>query len=457
MLEGSDPQPSEHAIPVKSSSLTAGLITGLDQRFQLPAHQTHVRREALAGVTTFLAMAYISVVNPSILAQAGMDFGAVFVATCLASAFGSIAMGLLSNYPIALAPGMGQNAFFTYTVVLGSGYPWETALGAVFISGILFVLLSVLPVREWMINAIPRNLKLGISAGIGLFLAFIAFSNTGIVVADPATLVSLGDLTEPAVVLCLAGFVLILVMANRRMLGAVVVGVLVVSIIGWVTGIAEFKGLVSLPPSAAPVFLKLDIVDAFQLAMIPTILTLLLVDVFDTAGTLVGVGSRANMLDKDGKLQNLRGALLADSSATFVGALFGTSSTTSYIESAAGVEAGGRTGLTAVIVGLLFLLCLFLAPLAQSVPAYATSSALLFVACLMARGLETLDWDDYTESAPAVITALTMPLAFSIADGIGVGFIIYALLKVVAGAARQCSPAVYLVAVIFALKFVFLA
>ena len=457
MLEGSDPQPSEHAIPVKSSSLTAGLITGLDQRFQLPTHQTHVRREALAGVTTFLAMAYISVVNPSILAQAGMDFGAVFVATCLASAFGSIAMGLLSNYPIALAPGMGQNAFFTYTVVLGSGYPWETALGAVFISGILFVLLSVLPVREWMINAIPRNLKLGISAGIGLFLAFIAFSNTGIVVADPATLVSLGDLTEPAVVLCLAGFVLILVMANRRMLGAVVVGVLVVSIIGWVTGIAEFKGLVSLPPSAAPVFLKLDIVDAFQLAMIPTILTLLLVDVFDTAGTLVGVGSRANMLDKDGKLQNLRGALLADSSATFVGALFGTSSTTSYIESAAGVEAGGRTGLTAVIVGLLFLLCLFLAPLAQSVPAYATSSALLFVACLMARGLETLDWDDYTESAPAVITALTMPLAFSIADGIGVGFIIYALLKVVAGAARQCSPAVYLVAAIFALKFVFLA
>jgi len=452
LLVVADTQFFESSSPVQSSSL----ISSLTQHFRLAEHQTHLRQEALAGATTFLAMAYISVVNPSILSQAGMDFGAVFVATCLASAFGSIAMGLLSNYPIALAPGMGQNAFFTYTVVLGSGHPWETALGAVFISGVLFVILSVLPVREWMINAIPRNLKLGISAGIGLFLAFIALSNTGIVVDDPATLVSLGNLTAPAVILSLAGFVLIVVLANRRMLGAVVIGVLVVSIIGWVTGVAEFKGLVSMPPSVAPVFLQLDIVGAFQLALIPTILTLLLVDVFDTAGTLVGVGSRANMLDKDGKLANLRGALLADSSATFVGALFGTSSTTSYIESAAGVEAGGRTGLTAVIVGLLFLLCLFLAPLAQSIPAYATSSALLFVACLMARGLELLDWDDYTESAPAVITALTMPLAFSIADGIGVGFILYAGLRIVSGRMRECSPAVYFVAIVFALKFGFL-
>lgn len=436
---------------------TSSVIAGLTHRFKLAEHQTHLRNEALAGVTTFLAMAYISVVNPSILAEAGMDFGAVFVATCLASAFGSIAMGLLSNYPIALAPGMGQNAFFTYTVVLGSGHPWQTALGAVFLSGVLFVILSVLPVREWLINAIPRNLKLGISAGIGLFLAFIALSNTGIVVEDPATLVSLGNLTSPAVMLSLAGFVLIVVLANRRMLGAVVIGVLVVSAIGWITGVAEFKGLVSMPPSVAPVFLQLDIVSAFQLALIPTILTLLLVDVFDTAGTLVGVGSRANMLDKDGRLQNLRGALLADSSATFAGALLGTSSTTSYIESAAGVEAGGRTGLTAVFVGLLFLLCLFFSPLAQSIPAYATASALLFVACLMARGLELLDWDDYTESAPAVITALTMPLAFSIADGIGIGFILYASLRTVSGRIRECSPAVYFVAIVFALKFGFLA
>lgn len=432
------------------------LTSNIAAYFQNDARPVRFKDECVAGLTTFLSMAYISVVNPSILNQAGMDFGAVFVATCLAAAFGSIAMGLLGRYPVALAPGMGQNAFFTYTVVLGSGHPWQTALGAVFISGILFILLSVLPVREWLINAIPRNLKLGISAGIGLFLAFIAFHNTGIVVDNPATLVSLGDLTAMPVILCLTGLVIIIVLSGRGVMGAVIIGVLSVSIIGWLTGIAEFKGVVSLPPSADPVMFKLDILSALQLALVPTILTLLLVDVFDTAGTLVGVGTRAGMLDAQGRLPHLRGALLADSSATAVGALFGTSSTTSYIESAAGVEAGGRTGLTAVFVGLLFLLCLFFSPLAQSVPAYATGSALLFVACLMTRGLETLDWDDYSEAAPGVLTALTMPLAFSIADGIGVGFILYAALKLASGRPQDCSSAVYVVAAIFVLKFGFL-
>ncbi len=338
------------------------------------------RREALAGLTTFLAMAYITVVNPAILSEAGMDFGAVFVATCMAAAFGSIAMGLLGNYPLALAPGMGQNAFFTYAVVLGMGHPWQTALGAVFLSGILFVALSLLPFREWLINSIPRNLKLGISAGIGLFLGIIALSKAGVVVDNPATLVSLGDLTAFEPLMCLAGFVLIAALAQRGVTGAVVIGILAVSAVGWLLGEVEFQGLVSLPPSPAPVLLQLDIAGAFDISMVTVILTMLLVDVFDTAGTLVGVANRAGLARADGSLPRLGKALLADSGATVVGALAGTSSTTSYIESAAGVEAGGRTGMTAIVCGLLFLLCLLFAPLAQSVPTCATAAALLFPA-----------------------------------------------------------------------------
>lgn len=414
------------------------------------------RREALAGLTTFLAMAYITVANPAILSEAGMDFGAVFVATCLAAAFGSIAMGLLGNYPLALAPGMGQNAFFTYAVVLGMGHPWQTALGAVFLSGILFAALSLLPLRDWLINAIPRNLKLGISAGIGLFLGIIALSNAGVVVDNPATLVSLGDLTAFEPLMCLAGFVLIAALAQRGVTGAVVIGILAVSAVGWGLGEVAFKGLVSLPPSPAPVLLQLDITGAFDISMVTVILTMLLVDVFDTAGTMVGVANRAGLVRADGSLPRLGKALLADSGATVLGALAGTSSTTSYIESAAGVEAGGRTGVTAIVCGLLFLLCLLFAPLAQSVPACATAAALLFVACLMARSLADLDWSDHSESAPAVITALAMPLGYSIADGIGLGFITYAAIKLLGGQVRSCPPVVYFVAAVFALKFAFL-
>ncbi|MEM7613131.1 MAG: NCS2 family permease [Pseudomonadota bacterium] len=415
-----------------------------------------MRTEVLAGTTTFLAMAYITVVNPSILSETGMDFGAVFVATCIAAAFGSLVMGLLANYPIAQAPGMGQNAFFTFAVVIGDGHSWETALGAVFISGILFVVLSVLPVREWLINAIPRNLKLGMAAGIGLFLGFIALKNAGIVVDNSATLVGLGDIFGIEPLICLLGFVIIAALAARRFAGAVVVGILAASLIGWVSGHTPFAGVFSLPPSIAPVAFQMDIAGALQLSMITVILSFLIVDVFDTAGTLVGVATRAKLLDDNHQLPRLRRALLADSTATVVGAVAGTSSTTSYIESAAGVEAGGRTGLTAVVCGLLFLACLLLAPLAQSVPAYATASALLFVACLMARSLADLDWDDVSESAPAVIAALAMPLSFSIADGIGLGFISYALIKIVSGRALQCPAAVYVVAVIFALKYAYL-
>lgn len=431
-------------------------MSSLETLFDLKTHDSNIRIESVAGLTTFLAMAYITVVNPSILSEAGMDFGAVFVATCIAAAFGSIVMGLVANYPIAQAPGMGQNAFFTFGVVLGMGHSWQTALGAVFVSGVLFVAMSVLPIREWLINAMPRNLKLGIAAGIGLFLGFIALRNAGIVVANPGTLVGLGDIWSFEPIVCILGFVMIAALSARRVTGAVIIGILFATLLGWLGGKTEFLGIVAMPPSLEPVLLQLDIAGALQLSMVTAILSMLLVDVFDTAGTLVGVATRADLLEKDGKLPRLRRALLSDSSATVFGALSGTSSTTSYIESAAGVEAGGRTGLTAVVCGLLFLACLFFAPLAQSVPAYATASALLFVACLMARSLADVDWQDITESAPAVVAAIAMPLSFSIAEGIGLGFISYVLIKVVSGKAQQCSAASYLIALIFALKYVFL-
>jgi len=329
---------------------------------------------------------------------------------------------------------------------------WQIALGAVFISGVLFIIISVLPIREWLINSIPKSLKLGMAAGIGLFLAIIALTGGGLVVDNPATLVSLGEIATPGPILMMLGFVIIVALTARKIAGAVVIGILAVTAIAWLSGITEFKGVISAPPSASAL-LELDIAGALNMSMLTIILTLLLIDVFDTAGTLVGVATRADMLDKDGKLPRLNKALLADSGATAAGALLGTSSTTSYVESAAGVEAGGRTGLSAVVTGLLFLLCLFISPLAQSIPAFATASALLFVACLMIRSIADLDWTDVTESAPAVVGALSMPLSYSIADGIGIGFISYALIKLFAGKANECPTAVYVIAIIFALKF----
>ena len=428
----------------------------LDSYFSLGKRGSSVRIESLGGLTTFLAMAYITVVNPSILSQAGMDFGAVFVATCIAAAFGSIVMGLYGNYPIAQAPGMGQNAYFTFGVVLGMGYDWRSALGAVFLSGILFIGLSILPIREWLINSIPRNLKLGIAAGIGLFLGFIALKNGGVIVSNPATFVALGNLTHIQPVACLLAFMLIAALTARRVTGAVIIGILFATGLGWALGDIEFQGIVGMPPSPAPVLLQLDITGAMDLSMVTAILSMLIVDIFDTAGTLIGVATRADLLDAQGNLPRLNRALLSDSGATVVGALAGTSSTTSYIESAAGVEAGGRTGLTAVVCGLLFLLCLFFAPLAQSVPPYATASALLFVACLMARSLADIEWHDITESAPAVVAAITMPLSFSIAEGIGLGFISYVLIKLLSGRGRECGSAPVVVATIFSCKYVFL-
>jgi len=428
----------------------------LEQLFKLSENETTVRTEVMAGLTTFLTLAYIVFVNPSILAESGMDRGAVFVATCLAAAIGTAIMGLYANYPIALAPGMGLNAYFTYGVVLGMGHTWQVALGAVFLSGILFLILSVLPVREWIINSIPRSLKIAISAGIGLFLAIIALKNAGIVIDHPATLVTMGDLAKPEPVLAVIGFFSIAVLTARGVPGSIIISILGVTVIGAALGITENQGVVSMPPSVAPTFAQMDIAGALEIGLITIVFAFLFVDLFDTAGTLVGLAHRAGMLDERGRLPRLKKALVADSTATIAGAALGTSTTTSYIESAAGINAGGRTGLTAMTVAVLFLACLFLSPLAGTIPAYATAPALLFVACLMVRGLAEIDWDDITDVAPAVIAAIAMPLTFSIASGIGFGFITYVAVKVLSGRHQEVGPAIYVLAAAFVLKFALL-
>ncbi|MBK1697684.1 NCS2 family permease [Rhodovibrio salinarum] len=428
----------------------------LNQLFKLDEMGTTAKREVLAGATTFLTMAYIIVVNPGIISETGMDFGAVFVATCIAAAFGSLVMGFYANYPIALAPGMGLNAYFTYAVVLGMGLSWQVALGAVFISGIIFLILSILPVREWIVNAIPRTLKMAISAGIGFFLGVIALTNAGIVVNSDATLVTLGDVTQVQPLLAALGFVLMIALDRRGVPGAVLIGILVIAAIGILLGISEFQGIFDLPPNPAPTFLQLDIVGALQTGIVTIIFAFLFVDFFDSSGTLVGLAHRAGLLTHDGKLEKLNRALVADSSATIVGSAMGTSTTTSYIESAAGIKAGGRTGLTAVVVAIFFLLALFFAPLAESIPSYATAPALMFVACLMARGLAEIDWEDPTEYAPGVVTALAMPLTYSIADGIGLGFLAYTATKLLSGRFSDVSPAVLLIAALFVLRFALL-
>ncbi|ROU02055.1 NCS2 family permease [Marinobacter sp. R17] len=428
----------------------------LEKLFQLKAHGTDVRREVIAGITTFLTMAYIIVVNPSILSATGMDFGAVFVATCLAAAIGTLIMGLWANYPIALAPGMGLNAFFSFTVVGSMGYSWQVALGAVFLSGFIFFLLSVFRIREWIINSIPMSLRFGISAGIGFFLALIAFKNAGIVVDNPATLVGLGDLESLHSLLFFAGFLLICALSYRQVTGAVMIGIIAVTVAAMVLGQVEYDGFVSAPPSITPTLGQLDIAGALNVGLVSIVFAFLFVDLFDTSGTLIGAAQRGGLLDKDGKLPRLGRALMSDSIATMSGAALGTSTTTSYIESTAGITAGGRTGLTAVVVALLFLACLLLSPIASIIPPYATAPALLYVAVLMTSGLKLIDWDDVTDAAPAVVTALMMPLTFSIANGIAMGFITYALLKILSGRWSHLNASVVIIALVFIFKFIFL-
>jgi len=425
----------------------------VDRVFGLSEAGSDLRTEFIAGLTTFLTMVYIVFVNPQILGNAGMDKGAVFVATCIAAAVSTLVMALYANYPIALAPGMGLNAFFAFTVVLTMKYTWQQALAAVFCSGVFFFLISIFRIREYIINSIPRNLKLAISAGVGLFLGIIALEQSKIVVASPATLVTLGDLRNPVAILCLFGLVLITALNHRRIIGGTLIGILIVTAIGIPLGLATYTGVVSAPPSLKPTLFQLDFSRLTEVSFLIVIFSFLFVDVFDNAGTLIGVTHRAGLTDAAGNLPRMKQALLADSFAAMFGALIGTSTTTSYIESAAGVAAGGRTGLTALFVAIFFLAALFFAPLAGMVPAYASAAALLYVACVMAQSLAEIDWDDITESAPAVVAAVTMPLTYSIATGIGLGFITYALAKLIAGKFADAKPAVLVLALIFAIKF----
>lgn len=427
----------------------------LEQRFGVSAAGSTVKTELLAGLATFLTMAYIIVVNPGILSDAGMDFGAVFVATILAAAIGTAIMGLWANWPVALAPGMGLNAFFAYGVVLGMGHTWQAALGAVFIAGVLFFALSLTGLREWIINSIPKSLKLGIGAGIGLFLAIIGLRNAGVVVDHPATLVGLGDLASAPVLLAFAGFAIMVALDKLRVPGAIVIGILAISVVGWLMEITEFQGVVGTVPDLSVTALQLDVSSALSLAMLGVVFAFLFVDFFDTAGTLTSVANVAGKIQDGGKVDGIGRAVLSDSVATMSGALLGTSNTTSYIESGAGIKEGGRTGLTALTVAVLFLACLVLAPLAKSIPAYATAPALVFVATLFTRNLVDIEWDDCTEYAPAVLAAVLMPLTYSIANGIAIGFITYAVVKIATGQHKDANPAVLLVAMLGVLHYVF--
>ncbi len=429
----------------------------MDRYFKLSQHGSTVRTEVIAGITTFLTMAYIIFVNPDILSTTGMDRNAVFVATCLAAAVGSAIMALWANWPIGMAPGMGLNAFFAFTVVGAMGFTWQQALGAVFISGLIFLFLSVTGIRRWLVAGIPVSMRSGVAAGIGMFLGIIALQSSGIVVDSPATLLTLGDLTAPGTLLTIAGFFIIVALDALRVTGAILIGILVITVAAILLGVSQFGGVVSMPPSIAPTLLQMDVWGALGFGIIQVILVMVLVEVFDATGTLIGVAKRAGLLTEGPAHTNpgLSRALMADSTAITVGAMLGTSSTTAYVESASGVQAGGRTGLTALVVAVLFLLAMFFAPLAGSVPAYATAPALLYVATLMMRELSEIDWEDVSEAAPAVLTALAMPFTYSIANGLAFGFISYAVVKLLTGKASQVHAATWIVATLFVIKFAF--
>jgi adenine/guanine/hypoxanthine permease len=430
-------------------------VSIVEKLFKLKESGSDVRTEVVAGVTTFLTMAYIIFVNPAILGDAGLPKDAVFVATCLAAALGTTIMALYANYPIAMAPGMGLNAYFAYAVVLGMGIQWPVALGAVFISGCLFLLVSLLGLREAIVNGIPRSLRIAITVGLGLFLGLIALKSAGIVMANPNTMVTVGDLHKPPALLAIVGFLLIVTLDRLKVKGAILIGIMVVTVLSFFFGGNQFHGVFSAPPSLDATFLKLDVPGALGVGVLNVVLVFFLVELFDATGTLMGVASRAGLL-VSGKMERLNKALLADSTAIVAGSMLGTSSTTAYLESASGVQAGGRTGLTALVVALLFLAALFIAPLAGVVPAYATAPALLFVACLMLRDLGDFDWNETTECIPAAITALLIPFTYSIAHGIAFGFITYAALKLLTGRFREVKPIVWVIAIVFSFKYAYI-
>ena len=435
----------------------------LDRFFGLKAQGTSVRTEVLAGVTTFMTMAYIVVVNPAILGETGMPVAAVAAATCLAAGFGSILMGLIANYPLALAPGMGLNAYFTYTVVKGMGVPWETALGCVFLSGVAFLILTLAGVRQMIVAAIPKPLFSAVAAGVGLFIAFIGLKEAGIIVASPATTVALGDLTTPTAAVAILGLVLIAVLQAWRVKGAILIGILLAAAAGWALGLAKIVPAASSLTDLTATAFKMDVMGAFNLkgglglAMLEIIFVFLFVDLFDNVGTLVAVTKKAGLQAPDGSIPRLNRILLADSAATMVGAAAGTSTVVSYIESASGVTAGGRTGLTAVVVGLLFLLTLFFAPLVQAIPAAATAPALILVGALMVGSLAEVDWADPTVAIPAFLTLITIPLTFSIANGLAFGITSYAVLRLLTGKVTKADWLLLVLAVLFILRFIYLA
>nr|WP_229207007.1 MULTISPECIES: NCS2 family permease [unclassified Duganella] len=427
----------------------------VEKLFKLKEAGSDVRTEVVAGITTFLTMAYIIFVNPAILGDAGLPKEAVFVATCLAAALGTAIMALYANYPIGMAPGMGLNAYFAYAVVLGMGIKWPVALGAVFISGCLFLLVSLLGLREAIVNGIPRSLRIAITVGLGLFLGLIALKSAGIVMANPNTMVTVGDLHKPPALLAVVGFLLIVTLDRLKVKGAILIGIMAVTVLSFFFAGNQFHGVFSAPPSLDATLLKLDVPGALGVGVLNVVLVFFLVELFDATGTLMGVASRAGLL-VSGKMERLNKALLADSTAIVAGSILGTSSTTAYLESASGVQAGGRTGLTALVVALLFLAALFIAPLAGVVPAYATAPALLFVACLMLRDLGDFDWNETTECIPAAITALLIPFTYSIAHGIAFGFITYAALKLLTGRFREVKPIVWVIAIVFSFKYAYI-
>jgi AGZA family xanthine/uracil permease-like MFS transporter len=390
------------------------------------------------------------------MAESGMDYGASFVGTCIAASLACFFMGLYANWPVGLAPGMGLNAFFTYTVVGGMGYPWEIALGAVFWSGILFTIMSITPLRKWMLEGIPLNLRIAMGSGVGLFIGLIGLKSGGIISGNDATLLSLGDLSEESTLLSILGFLIIAILSMRKVSGSIIIGILTITSIAIFSGLVKFKGIISLPPDPLPVFLKLDIIGAFDVAMISVIISFLFVNFFDTTGTLLGVANRAKLIKKTGEIQNLDKAIKADSTSSILGSFFGCAPVTSYVESSAGIEIGGRTGLTAVVTGIAFLLSIFLSPLSEMVPPYATAGVLIYVAILMLSDVERLDWSDSSEILPSLIIIIMIPLTFSIANGIALGFITYTLIKLTSNRHKEISTSAWFLTLIFLAKFIFL-
>ena len=427
-----------------------------ERLFLLREHGTTVKGELIAGLTTFVTMAYVVFVTPNMLEGTGMDHGAVFVATCLGSAVACFLMGFYANWPVGLAPGIGLTAFFAYSVVGEMGYSWQVALGAVFIAGVLFVAMSLSRVREWIMNSIPLCLRFSMGAGVGLFLGLIGLKSAGIVVPSDATLLSLGSFKEPQALLGALCFLMIAVLSFWRVFGAILISILVVTLIGMGLGLVEYHGLVSAPPSLAPTWMAMDIRGALDLSMVSVILAFLFINIFDTAGTLMGVAHRAGLIRPDNQIEKLPRALKADSTSSVLGTFVGCPPVTSFVESAAGVAAGGGTGLTAVTVGALFVLCVFFAPLAGMIPAYATAGALIYVAMLMMGGIAQIEWNDLTDAIPAVVTMIMMPLTFSIANGIALGFVTYTALKLFTGQHQQVSVGLYILTAIFLAKFAFL-